>query len=80
MDMATKNPRIQVMLERPLYDLLADLADRDGVSMSTKAHDLIEDALEQLEDMILLAIAEERIANPQGKSIPLKEVRKRLGL
>ena len=78
MDMATKHPRLQVVLEKPLYDVIAALADEQGVSMSTKARDLIESALEHIEDMALLSIAEERLKHP-GKLVSSKEMRRRLG-
>mgnify|MGYP001587768277 CR=1 FL=1 len=78
MDMATKNPRLQVVLEKPLYDVIASLAGKQGVSMSTKARDLIKEALERLEDMALVSIVEARAKNP-GKFVSSREMRKRLG-
>lgn len=79
MDMATKNPRLQVVLEKPLYDAVAALAGEEGVSMSTKARDLIKEALERLEDMVLVSIAEERAKQP-GKPVSSREMRRRLGV
>lgn len=79
MEMATKHPRLQVVLDKPLYDVVAALADQQGVSMSTKARGLIEEALEHMEDMILLSIAEERLKKP-GKLLTVQEVRKRLNV
>ncbi len=58
--MPTKNPRVNVVLERPLYDALGRLALREGTSLSTKARDLLRDALESHEDLGLAEIAEER--------------------
>ena len=58
--MPAKNPRVNVVLERPLYDALGRVARREGTSLSTKARDLIRDALETQEDIGLAAIAEER--------------------
>lgn len=75
--MPTKNPRLQVVLERPLYNALASLAKENGVSMSLKARDLIREAIEYLEDVALVKIAEERARKP-AKFIPLEEVEKRL--
>lgn len=77
MDMATKNPRLQVVLEPPLYKTLAALANEDGVSMSTKARDLIREALEHLEDLALSQIVESR-AKKTAKLVSLREMRKRL--
>jgi hypothetical protein len=56
----TKNPRVNVVLERPMYAALGRLARRDGTSLSTKARDLLRDALELQEDIGLYRIAEER--------------------
>ena len=50
MDMATKHPRLQVVLDKSMYDVIETLANKQGVSMSTKARDLIEEALERLEE------------------------------
>jgi len=58
--MPAKNPRVNVVLERPLYDALGRIARRDGASLSTKARDLLRDALETYEDLGLARIAEER--------------------
>lgn len=58
--MPAKNPRVNVVLERPLFEALSRLARRDGTSLSLKARDLIRDALETYEDLALDRIAEER--------------------
>src|SRR5256885_11827622 len=58
--MPAKNPRVNVVLERPLYDALGRLARREGSSLSTKARDLLRDALETYEDLALAKVAEER--------------------
>ena len=58
--MPAKNPRLSVVLERPLYDALRRLARREGISLSLKARDLLRDALETYEDLELHRIAEER--------------------
>lgn len=58
--MPTKNPRINVVLEKPLYDNIEQLAERDGVSLSLKVRDLVREALEIEEDMALSTFAEER--------------------
>ena len=61
--MPTKNPRVNVVLERPLYDALGNLARREGTSLSTKARDLLRDALELHEDVGLYRIADERASS-----------------
>jgi len=49
--MSTKNPRLNVVLEPPLYGAIKHLAQKDGVSLSLKARDLIRQALEYCEDL-----------------------------
>jgi hypothetical protein len=58
--MPARNPRINVVLERPLYQAVERLAHRDQVSLSTKMRDLVREALELEEDSRLAAIAERR--------------------
>jgi predicted DNA-binding protein len=58
--MPTKQPRVNVVLEPPLYEALSRLARRDGVSRSLKARDLLKAALEIEEDAVLAQVAEER--------------------
>lgn len=55
--MPAKNPRVNVVLEKPLYDLLSRWARRDGVSLSLKVRDVIRAAAEAEEDTVLAAIA-----------------------
>jgi sigma54-dependent transcription regulator len=74
--MPTTLPRISTVLERPIYEAVAMLAKRDGVSLSQKARDLLIEALELIEDAGLEAIVERRRKN-LGKSIPLAEVKRR---
>jgi hypothetical protein len=58
--MPTKNPRINVVLEKPLYESVQRLAEREKVSLSLKARDLIKEAIELEEDIALSAFAEKR--------------------
>ncbi len=58
--MPTKQPRVHVVLERPLYEALSSLATRDGVSLSLKARDLLKVALEMEEDVVLARFGERR--------------------
>ncbi len=58
--MPTKNPRINIVLEKPLYLSVQHLAEKEGVSLSLKARDLIKEALELEEDRALSAFAEKR--------------------
>ncbi len=58
--MPTKNPRINVVLEKPLYEEVARLAKQDGISLSLEVRDIIKEALEIKEDKCLTAFAESR--------------------
>jgi hypothetical protein len=58
--MSTKNPRINVVLDDPIYRHVRFLAEKDGVSLSTKVRDLVREALAIEEDIYLAAFAEER--------------------
>ena len=58
--MPAKNPRVNVVLEKPLYRSIEQLAKRDGVSLSLKMRDLVKEALEVEEDIALSAWAETR--------------------
>lgn len=61
--MPTKNPRINVVLENPLYERVKLLADQDGVSLSTKVRDILREALDIIEDLQLTGFAEVREAS-----------------
>jgi hypothetical protein len=58
--MPTKNPRVNVVLEEPLYKGLQKWAKRDGVSLSLKVRDLVKEAMEAEEDRKLAAFADKR--------------------
>lgn len=58
--MATKHPRIHTVLEPPLFEAVRKLAARAGVSLSQEVRDLVEDALELMEDAGLDAFADRR--------------------
>ena len=58
--MPVKSPRINVVLEKPLYHSVERLANRDGVSLSLKVRDLVREALEMEEDIALSSFAEKR--------------------
>ncbi|MCK4244951.1 MAG: antitoxin, RHH family protein [Candidatus Omnitrophica bacterium] len=58
--MSTKNPRLNVVLEPPIYSSIRRLAEKDGVSLSLKARDLIKEALETYEDRYWLQKLEKR--------------------
>lgn len=58
--MPTKNPRINITLEESTAGLLANLAEHEQKSISSLAKELLLEALERREDMVLSAIAYER--------------------
>ena len=58
--MPTKNPRINIVLEKKSYDVIKRIAKKEGVSLSLKARDLLNEALEIYEDTILDEIGSER--------------------
>jgi len=58
--MSAKNSKVNLSLERPLYNNIEYLAKRDGVSLSIKLRDLIKEALELEEDVSLAIFAEKR--------------------
>ncbi len=58
--MPAKNPRINVVLEKPIYNSVQHLAEKEGVSLSLKVRDLVKEALEMEEDIALSKFAEKR--------------------
>lgn len=73
--MATKNPRLNVVLEPPLYRTLKQMACRDEVSLSLKARDLIRLAIEFYEDAYWVKAAEQREKTfSNAKALKHKEV------
>jgi len=66
--MPAKNPRVNVVLEKPLYKRLGDLAKRDGLSLSMTIRDLVKEAMEMREDAGLASIAKSREKTFKRKS------------
>lgn len=66
--MPTKNPRINVALEKPIYSLIEKLARERGLSLSMVTRDLIREALEIHEDAVLAEVAGEREATLADRS------------
>lgn len=67
--MPTKNPRINVSVEQPMYQAIHALASRQGVSMSSLAHDLLQEALEIREDVALAGLADKRDATSNQSAL-----------
>lgn len=60
--MPTKNPRLNVVLDGELYDIIEKIAKQEDKSMSVIAKELMEDALEKHEDLLLSELAMKREA------------------
>jgi hypothetical protein len=75
--MPSTHPRINTVLEPPLYKAVKRLADRDRVSLSQKVRDLVREALELLEDAALEELVSERRKN-QAPPILHAELKRRL--
>lgn len=58
--MPTKNPRLNIVLEPDLYNLVSKIAHKKGLSLSLLARDLLIEALEIREDMYWQDIAGKR--------------------
>ncbi len=58
--MPSRNPRINIVVEPPLYEQIETLAEQRGISMSMVTRDLIKEAMEIEEDIALGELAEER--------------------
>jgi metal-responsive CopG/Arc/MetJ family transcriptional regulator len=58
--MPARNPRVNVVLEKPLYDAVGHMAKEEGISLSTVVRDLVKEAIEIREDIDLGSIAESR--------------------
>jgi hypothetical protein len=58
--MPTKNARINVVVEKPLYTLIDELSRERGVSKSMIVRDFVIQAIELREDQALAGFADER--------------------
>lgn len=58
--MPTKNPRLNITLEKPLLAVLSNLAEKEHKSVSNLAKELLLEALERHEDEYLSKIADKR--------------------
>ncbi len=67
--MPTKNPRLNVVLDSDLLEMVEKISKKEGKSMSVVAKELIEDALEKHEDLLLSQMAMEREAKSK-KTVP----------
>ena len=58
--MPTKNPRINIIMEESIVNVLSQLAEHEHKSVSSITKELVLEALERREDMALSAIAKVR--------------------
>jgi len=58
--MPTKNPRINVVIDPEIYNILDKLAQNQGISLSLFSRDLIKEALETREDIYWQKQAQKR--------------------
>ncbi len=65
--MPAKNPRINVVVEKPLYGVISNMARKSGLSMGALVRDLVKEAIEVREDIELARIADERKASMKGR-------------
>ena len=59
--MPNKNPRISMVVEPELYEIIHHLARKKGVSSSSITRDLVIEAIESREDIALMEIMENRL-------------------
>ena len=67
--MPTKNPRLNVVLDPELFQMVEKLSKQTDKSMSVVAKELIEEALEKHEDLLLSEIAMKRESKSK-KTVP----------
>ncbi len=60
--MATKNPRLNITVESSLIDVINFIAQQEEKSVSRVAKELLMEAIDQREDMMLSKLAEQRDA------------------
>lgn len=58
--MPTHNPRLNIVLEPGLYSILSKIAEREGVSLSSLARELLKESMELREDIYWNELAAER--------------------
>ncbi len=67
--MPTKNPRLNVVLDPELLKMVEKISQREDKSMSVVAKELIEEALEKHEDLLLSEMAMKR-EEKSKKTVP----------
>lgn len=76
--MPTTMPRINAVLDPPLFGAIVALARRDRVSVSQKTRELLAEALDLVEDIGLARLAREDMKDRSRAPVSLKEMKRRL--
>ena len=66
--MPAKNPRLNVVLSKETMGIVEQIAKREGKTLSVVAKELMEDAIEKHEDLLLSEMAMKR-ENKNPKTI-----------
>ena len=73
--MPTKNARINVVVEKPLYAVIDEISKERGISKSMVVRDLVMQAIELREDMALVRFADKREKSfDKSKALTHKEI------
>ena len=67
--MPAKNPRLNVVLSEDTMSIVEQIAKKEGKSLSVVAKELMEDAIEKHEDLLLSEMVMKREGKTQ-KTIP----------
>ena len=67
--MAAKNPRVNVVLEEPIYNAVKKLSSEYKISMSMVIRDMVREEVEKFEDRKLSQIAKKRDKSKGGSLI-----------
>lgn len=70
--MPSEKPRIHALVDEPLYEAIQEQANREGISLSQKARDLLKLAMEIQGDRQIDALVDERKQN-EADAIPHDE-------
>ncbi len=65
--MPAKNPRLNIVVEKSIYEQVKRIAKKRGISLSLTARDLIKEALELREDLYWSKVVERRADSVKGK-------------
>ncbi|RME18498.1 MAG: ribbon-helix-helix protein, CopG family [Bdellovibrio sp.] len=67
--MPTQKPRLNVVVTDEIYKIIEQLSIREGKSMSVIAKELLEDAIDKHEDLLLSELTQKR-EKTSKKTIP----------